>query len=92
MKLYPSIKSLHLVKVMACPNYKKLQQECETYRRQLGEFHLMKSRDWQRDGKTLWFVRGKQKAILETQELMDWHSANCEECNQSASPQMKFGT
>ena len=70
--------------MMACANYNKLQQECETYRRQLGKFHLMKSRGWRRDGKTLWSVRGKQKAILETQELMDWHSTNCEECNRSA--------
>ena len=69
-------RSLHLVKVMACPDYKKLQQECETYRRQLGEFHLMKFPNWQRDDKTLWMVRGKQKAIMEAQELMDWHSTN----------------
>ena len=52
----------------------------------------MKSRDWQRDGKTLWLVRGKQTAILETQELMDRHSTNCEECQRSASPRMEFGT
>jgi hypothetical protein len=54
---------------MPCPNYKKLQQECETHRRQLGEFHLKKIPNWQRDEKTLWLVRGKQKAILEAQEI-----------------------
>jgi hypothetical protein len=84
------IRSLHLVSVMACPNYKKLQQECETHRRQLGEFHLKKIPNWQRDDKTLLWVRGKQKAILEAQELMDWHSTNCEDCKRSASPRMKL--
>jgi hypothetical protein len=58
------IRSLHLATVMACPNYKKLQQECETYRRQLGEFHLMKFPNWQRDDKTLWLVRGKAEGDL----------------------------
>ena len=61
---------------MACPNYKKLQQECETNRRQLGEFHLKKIPNWQRDYKTLCLVRGKQKAIFKAQEMMDWHSTH----------------
>lgn len=70
---------------MACPNFNKLQQECETHRRQLSEFHLKKIRNWWREDETVCLVRGKQKAILEAQELMDWHSANCEECKRSAS-------
>ena len=52
----------------------------------------MKFPNWQRDDKTLWMVRGKQKAIMEAQELMDWHSTNCKECQRSTSPRMKFGT
>ena len=75
---------------MACPNFNKLQQECETHRRQLSEFHRDKIPNWQRDDEILWLVRCKQKAILEAQELMDWHSANCEECKRSASPPMKL--
>ena len=75
---------------MACPNYKKLRQECETHRRQLSEFHLMKIPNWQRHDETVCLVRGKQKAIVEAQELMDWHSTNCEECKRSASPPMKL--
>jgi hypothetical protein len=70
---------------MACPNYKKLRQECETHRRQLSEFHLMKIPNWQRHDETVCLVRGKQKAILKAQELMDWHSTNCEECSWSDS-------
>jgi hypothetical protein len=84
------IRSLHLVSAMACPNCKKRKQECETHRRQLGEFQLKKIPNWQRDDKTVCLVRGKQKAILEAQELMDWHSTNCEECKRSASPRMKL--
>ena len=75
---------------MACPNYKKLQQECETHRRQLSEFHLKKIPNWQRNDETLHLVRGKQKAILEAQEMMDRHSTDCEECKRSATPQVKL--
>jgi hypothetical protein len=75
---------------MACLSYKKLQQECDTYRKQLGEFHFMKIPNWQQDDKILWLVRGKQKAILDAQELMDWHSTHCEECKRAAPSLMEI--
>lgn len=82
----PSIRlrSQRLVSAMACPDFRKLQQETEANRRQLGEFHVKKLPHWQRDGEAVCMVRSKQQAILRAQELMDWHSTSCQECMRSA--------
>ncbi len=68
---------------MACPEYEKLKQECETHRKQLGEFHCQKNPGWQKEEKTVRLVRSKQKAILDAQLAMDWHMIHCKECNRS---------
>jgi hypothetical protein len=72
---------------MACPDYEKLKQECETHRKQLSEFHCQKTPGWQKGENTVRLLRAKQKAILDAQRAMDWHMIHCRECNRSR-PQM----